>query len=64
MFIRRVSKLVVATFLAATVSIAGAKAEKLRILTWGGYAPDEVISLFEKEYPDIEVEVTCPTTRK
>ena len=58
MFIRRVSKLVMATLAATTISVAGAQAEKLRILTWGGYAPDEVISLFEKEYPDIEVEVT------
>lgn len=36
----------------------GANAEALRILTWGGYAPDNVIQLFEKEYPDIKVEVT------
>ncbi|MGJ4859298.1 extracellular solute-binding protein [Labrys sp. La1] len=35
-----------------------ASAETLRILTWGGYAPDNVIQLFEKEYPDIDVEVT------
>jgi spermidine/putrescine transport system substrate-binding protein len=35
-----------------------AQAETLRLLTWGGYAPDEVIDLFEKEYPDIDVEVT------
>jgi spermidine/putrescine transport system substrate-binding protein len=37
---------------------SGANAETLRILTWGGYAPDNVIQLFEKEYPDIDVEVT------
>ncbi len=36
----------------------GANAETLRLLTWGGYAPDNVIQLFEKEYPDIDVEVT------
>jgi spermidine/putrescine transport system substrate-binding protein len=35
-----------------------AQAEKLRLLTWGGYAPDSVVQLFEKEYPDIDVEVT------
>ncbi|MFC5387414.1 extracellular solute-binding protein [Aquamicrobium segne] len=40
-----------------TVSTS-ANAEALRILTWGGYAPDNVIQLFEKEYPDISVEVT------
>jgi len=39
-------------------SSGGANAETLRILTWGGYAPDNVIQLFEKEYPDIDVEVT------
>lgn len=35
-----------------------ASAETLRLLTWGSYAPDEVIQLFEEEYPDIDVEVT------
>jgi spermidine/putrescine transport system substrate-binding protein len=35
-----------------------ASAETLRLLTWGSYAPDEVIKLFEEEYPDIDVEVT------
>lgn len=37
---------------------APAEAETLRLLTWGGYAPDAVIDLFEAEYPDIDVEVT------
>lgn len=36
----------------------GANAETLRLLTWGGYAPDNVIQLFEKEYSDVKVEVT------
>lgn len=44
--------------LCATFAVSGARAEKLRILTWGGYAPPEVVDLFEKEYPDIQVEVT------
>ena len=35
-----------------------AQAETLRLLTWGGYAPDKVIELFEAKYPDIDVEVT------
>jgi spermidine/putrescine transport system substrate-binding protein len=35
-----------------------ASAETLRLLTWSGYAPDNVIELFEEEYPDIDVEVT------
>lgn len=30
----------------------------MRILTWGGYAPEELIKKFETEYPDIKVEVT------
>lgn len=33
-------------------------AETLRLLTWGGYAPEDVIKKFEAEYPDIKVEVT------
>jgi spermidine/putrescine transport system substrate-binding protein len=39
-------------------SAAYAQAETLRLMTWGGYAPDEVIALFEEKYPDIDVEVT------
>lgn len=46
------------TALALVLGIAPAQAETLRLLTWGGYAPDEVISRFEAEYPDITVEVT------
>ncbi|WP_136635486.1 extracellular solute-binding protein [Pseudooceanicola onchidii] len=43
----------------AMALIAGtASAETLRLLTWGSYAPDEVVKLFEEEYPDIDVEVT------
>jgi len=38
----------------ATIS----QAETLRLLTWGGYAPDAVIARFEEKYPDIKVEVT------
>ncbi|RAP39816.1 spermidine/putrescine ABC transporter substrate-binding protein [Rhodovulum viride] len=33
-------------------------AETLRLLTWGSYAPDELIQKFEERYPDIDVEVT------
>lgn len=40
---------------AASTSV---QAETLRLLTWGGYAPDNVIALFEKKYPDIKVAVT------
>lgn len=34
------------------------QAETLRLLTWNGYAPDEVVAKFEEENPDIDVEVT------
>jgi spermidine/putrescine transport system substrate-binding protein len=44
--------------LALLLGTASAQAETLRLLTWGGYAPEEVIDLFEAEYPDIDVEVT------
>jgi spermidine/putrescine transport system substrate-binding protein len=44
--------------LALTGGFTAAEAETLRLLTWGGYAPDKVIELFEQKYPDIEVEVT------
>ena len=35
-----------------------AQAETLRILTWGSYAPEELVQKFEAKYPDIDVEVT------
>ncbi len=39
--------------------VAGAaSAETLRIMTWGGYAPEELIAKFEEENPEIDVEVT------
>ncbi|SLN63665.1 extracellular solute-binding protein [Oceanibacterium hippocampi] len=46
--------------LAATMLTAAtaAQAETLRLLTWGSYAPEEVIKMFEEKYPDIDVEVT------
>jgi len=53
-------KTTLAGLLAATM-LAGAgsaQAETLRLLTWGSYAPDELIEKFEAEYPDIDVEVT------
>lgn len=51
---------IAAALLAATFLTAGvpAQAETLRLLTWGGYAPEEVIQKFEEKYPDIDVEVT------
>ncbi len=47
---------VIAAMMLTTASYA--QAETLRILTWGSYAPDELIQKFEKENPDIKVEVT------
>ena len=41
--------------------LAGApalRAETLRLLTWGGYASDEIIKRFEAKYPGNKVEVT------
>ncbi|MDT0682963.1 extracellular solute-binding protein [Roseicyclus sp. F158] len=43
---------------AAALLAAPASAETLRLMTWGSYAPEEVIQRFEEEYPDIDVEVT------
>lgn len=49
------------TIALAAVSLAAlggaADAETLRLLTWGGYAPDAVVAAFEKE-TGIDVEVT------
>lgn len=46
--------------IAAAMAMAAAPshAETLRLLTWGSYAPQKVIDLFEKKYPDIKVQVT------
>ncbi len=47
--------------LTASVALAlsgAANAETLRLLTWGDYAPDNIIEMFEEKYPDIDVEVT------
>lgn len=44
--------------LAGALLASTANAETLRILTWGNYAPDKVIQMFEEKYPDIKVEVT------
>ncbi len=45
-----------AGLLACSLTVS-AQAEELRLLTWGGYAPQEVIDLFEKE-TGIDVKVT------
>ena len=54
------SKIAVAGLLAATFLTTSSvvNAETLRLLTWGSYAPENVIELFNEQYPDIDVEVT------
>ena len=42
---------------ALLIALGTAQAEELRLLTWAGYAPDDVVAKFEKE-TGIEVEVT------
>ncbi len=44
--------------LAMLAGAGSGQAETLRLLTWGTYAPEKVIELFEEKYPDIDVEVT------
>lgn len=39
-------------------AVTSAGAQTLRLLTWGNYAPDEVVQKFEAKYPNIHVEVT------
>ena len=51
--------LLAGAFTALVLGTSGiASAETLRLLTWGSYAPDNVIKMFEEKYPDITVEVT------
>lgn len=45
-------------FSANAITSTVAHSETLRLLTWGSYAPDAVVKLFEEKYPDIDVEVT------
>jgi len=43
------SGLLTTTLLITAMSVTAAQAETLRLLTWGGYAPDDVIEMFEAE---------------
>ena len=45
-----------AALMLGTASVGAA--ETLRLLTWGSYAPEELVQKFEAKYPDINVEVT------
>ena len=44
--------------LAIIASPVQAEQQTLRLLTWGNYAPENVVELFEKQHPNIKVEVT------
>jgi spermidine/putrescine transport system substrate-binding protein len=55
---RRLIRTLVTAALVAPLFSGMAQAETLRLLTWGNYAPEEVIRRFEERYPDIKVEVT------
>ncbi|MEQ5834931.1 extracellular solute-binding protein [Marinobacter sp. NFXS9] len=46
-----------AAFLTAAVFSTSTLAEELRLITWGGYAPDDVVAQFEKE-TGIDVKIT------
>ena len=54
-FFAKIPAFIVAVTLGMTTVV---QAESLRLLTWGSYAPEELIQKFEAEYPDIDVEVT------
>jgi len=51
-------KIAMAGLLAATMMSTSAQAETLRLLTWGSYAPNELVKKFEAKYPGVTVEVT------
>lgn len=52
------TKLLAAGSLVAALGISGAvSADELRLITWGGYAPDDVVAEFEKE-TGIDVQIT------
>lgn len=56
-YIVRLKQLLVPAIMTLVAISFSAIAEELRLLTWGGYAPEEVVSLFEKE-TGIVVQVT------
>ncbi len=53
-----VKRLLATTAAAIFIASAADAQTTLRLLTWGSYAPDDVVALFEEKYPDIDVEVT------
>lgn len=57
MALRKTRISALATLLAATTASGNLLAEELRLITWGGYAPDEVVAQFEEE-TGIDVKIT------
>src|SRR5690554_8136396 len=57
MALRKTRISALATLLAATTASGTLMAEELRLITWGGYAPDEVVAQFEEE-TGIDVKIT------
>jgi len=53
----RIASTITALFAVAAFTAGSANAETLRLLTWGGYAPEKVIEMFKTE-TGINVEVT------
>jgi len=45
----RISSAVIGLFAAVALTAGSANAETLRLLTWGGYAPEKVIEMFKAE---------------
>jgi len=57
MALRKTRISALATLLAATTASGNLLAEELRLITWGGYAPDELVAQFEEE-TGIDVQIT------
>lgn len=47
-----------ATSVFMLTSLSASAETTLRLLTWGSYAPEKVVTMFEEKYPDIKVAVT------
>ncbi len=54
---QRIANAVIGVFAATAFITGSANADTLRLLTWGGYAPEKVIAMFKAE-TGIDVEVT------
>ncbi|MBL6929029.1 MAG: extracellular solute-binding protein [Rhodospirillales bacterium] len=54
----RISTMLAGSLATVLIATIPAQAETLRLMTWGSYAPENIIKLFEEKYPGIEVAVT------